>query len=76
MTDKDNNKLQEAKTKAVKELAERIKVEFYTQFDELIPSVMSDRIDELVEEVLEDGAGEKRRGTIFQRKVKVKGFIP
>lgn len=49
MTDKD--------IKAVKELAERIKTEFYAQFDELIPSVMSDRIDELVNEVLEENAG-------------------
>lgn len=46
MTDKD--------IKTVKELAERIKVEFYAQFDELIPSVMSDRIDELVKEVLQE----------------------
>ena len=36
---------------AVKELAERVKMAFYYEFDELIPSRMADKIDELVKEV-------------------------
>ena len=35
---------------AVKEFAERVKMAFYYEFDELIPSIMADKIDELVEE--------------------------
>lgn len=34
------------------ELANRIKSEFYYEFDELIPSIMSDKIDKIVEEIL------------------------
>ena len=36
---------------AVKDVAECIKMAFYYEFDELIPSIMADKIDELVEEV-------------------------
>lgn len=36
---------------AVKELAERVKMAFYYEFEELIPSIMSDKIDELIKEV-------------------------
>ena len=36
---------------AVKEFAERVKMEFYYEFDELIPYIIADKIDELVEEV-------------------------
>lgn len=39
---------------AVKELAERVKMAFYYEFDELIPSTMADKIDELVNEVCGD----------------------
>lgn len=39
---------------AVKEFAERVKMAFYYEFDELIPSIMSDKIDELVKEVCGD----------------------
>ena len=35
---------------AVREFAERVKMAFYYEFDELIPSIMADRIDALVEE--------------------------
>ena len=35
---------------AVKEFAEQVKMAFYVEFDELIPSIMADRIDELVKE--------------------------
>lgn len=36
---------------AVKEFAESVKMAFYYEFDELIPSIMADKIDELVKEV-------------------------
>lgn len=36
---------------AVIEFAERVKMAFYYEFDELIPSTMADKIDELVKEV-------------------------
>ena len=35
---------------AVKEFAEKVKMAFYYEFDEIIPSVMSDKIDELLKE--------------------------
>lgn len=35
---------------ARKELAEQIKMAFYYEFDEIIPSVMADKIDKLVSE--------------------------
>lgn len=40
----------EERKQAVKEFAERVKMAFYYEFDELIPSIMADKIDELVEE--------------------------
>lgn len=39
---------------AVKEFAERIKMAFYYEFNELIPSRMADKIDELVKEACGD----------------------
>lgn len=36
---------------ALKEFAEKVKMAFYYEFDELIPSIMSDKIDGLIEEV-------------------------
>ena len=39
---------------AVKEFAESVKMAFYYEFDELIPSTMADKIDELVKEVCND----------------------
>ena len=41
----------EERKQAVREFAERVKMAFYYEFDELIPSIMADKIDELVEEV-------------------------
>lgn len=41
------------KTEAIKEFAELVKMEFYKEFDELIPSLMADRIDNLVKEMTE-----------------------
>lgn len=39
---------------AVKEFAERVKMAFYHEFDELIPSTMAEKIDALVDEVCGD----------------------
>lgn len=39
---------------AVEDVAERIKMAFYYEFDELIPSIMADKIDEFIEEVCGD----------------------
>lgn len=40
--------------KGLKDLAERIKLDFYYEFDEAIPSIMSDKIDKSVEELLKE----------------------
>lgn len=40
----------EERKQAVKEFAERVKMAFYYEFDELIPSTMADKIDALVKE--------------------------
>ena len=44
----------EERKQAVIEFAERIKMAFYYEFDEFIPSIMADKIDELVKEVCGD----------------------
>ena len=44
----------------VREFAERIKMAFYYEFDELIPSTMADKIDELVKEVCGDEPNDDR----------------
>lgn len=51
---KANIKVQDEKRRLVEKLAKRIKNEFYIQFDEIIPSIMSDRIDKIVKEVLDE----------------------
>ena len=51
----ENSALRQGKKAAVEDVAERIKMAFYYEFDELIPSIMADKIDELVEEVCGDG---------------------
>lgn len=48
--------INEAKAEAVKEFAEAVKMQFYREFDEIIPSIMADAIDTLVKEFTE---GEK-----------------
>ena len=40
----------EERKEAMKEFAERVKMAFYYEFDELIPSIMADKIDALVKE--------------------------
>ena len=41
---------QRKKAQVVREFAERVKNAFYEEFDEIIPSVMADKIDELLKE--------------------------
>ena len=45
---------QKEKKELAEKLAERIKNEFYIQFDEIIPSIMADQIDKIVKEVLDE----------------------
>ena len=40
----------EERKQAIKAFGERVKMAFYYEFDELIPSIMADKIDELIEE--------------------------
>lgn len=46
--------IQKEKKELAEKLAERIKNEFYIQFDEIIPSIMADQIDKIVKEVLDE----------------------
>ena len=41
---------QRKKAQVVKEFAERVKNAFYAEFDEIIPSIMANKIDDLVKE--------------------------
>jgi hypothetical protein len=41
------------KVNVVQAFADLIKLEFYRQFDEIVPSIMSDRIDEIAQEILQ-----------------------
>ena len=51
---KTDIQIQKEKKELAEKLAERIKNEFYIQFDEIISSIMADRIDEIVKEVLNE----------------------
>ena len=42
------------KIEVVREFAEEVKLEFYREFDEIIPSIMADKIDDLVKKYTED----------------------
>ena len=46
--------IQKEKKELAEKLAERIKNEFYIQFDEIIPSIMADQIGKIVKEVLDE----------------------
>lgn len=59
---KTDIQIQKEKKELVEKLAERIKNEFYIQFDEIIPSIMADRIDEIVKEVLNEEFFEQIKG--------------
>lgn len=53
---------QKEKRELAEKLAKRIKNEFYIQFDEMVPSIMADRIDEIVKEVLNEEFFEQIKG--------------
>ena len=57
MSEKEYIKL--AKSEAIKDFAERVKMAFYYEFEELIPSIMADKIDEIVKEMTEGKMAEK-----------------
>lgn len=59
---KTDIQIQKEKKELAEKLAERIKNEFYIQFDEIIPSIMADRIDEIVKEVLNEEFFEQIKG--------------
>ena len=40
-----------ARAEAITEFAERVKLEFYREFDEIIPSIMADKIDQIAQEM-------------------------
>lgn len=40
------------RAEAVKEFAEQVKMAFYYEFDELIPSIIADKIDNIVKEMV------------------------
>ena len=42
--------------------AERVKMAFYYEFDELIPSIMADKIDEICKEIIGGGVNERLDG--------------
>lgn len=44
------DELKQYKVQAVKEFAEKLKMAFFYEFDEIVPSIMSDKIDELIKE--------------------------
>lgn len=45
------------KNELVRDFAEEVKLEFYREFDEIIPSIMADKIDELVKKYTEGNDG-------------------
>ena len=51
---------EESRKKSLEKLGEDIKLGFYKNFDELIPSIISDIIDELVKKAIGSNAKEKR----------------
>lgn len=58
----ENAALRERLKKAVEDVAERIKMAFYYEIDGLIPSIMADKIDEIVKEVLNEHEIRKPKG--------------
>lgn len=50
----ENDALRHERKSAAEDVAERIKMAFYYEFDELIPSTMADKIDGIVKEVLNE----------------------
>ena len=48
------DEIKRARAEAIKEFAERVKLDFYYEFDEIIPSIMADKIDNLAKEMTEE----------------------
>lgn len=49
----NSDTMKKCSSEAIKEFAERVKMAFYYEFEELIPSIMADKIDEIVKEMTE-----------------------
>ena len=49
-------KASRARKETAEKFAERVKMAFYYEFDELIPSIMADKIDEIAKEITEGKA--------------------
>lgn len=47
------NGYEKGKRETAEKFAERVKMAFYYEFDELIPSIMADKIDEICKEIKE-----------------------
>ena len=59
LTEEEKRKLlhgmyEQGKFDGVVKFAERVKMAFYYEFDELIPSIMADKIDEICKEITEE----------------------
>ena len=48
-----NRGYEQGKKETAEKFAERVKMAFYYEFDEIIPSIMSDKIDEILKEIKE-----------------------
>lgn len=53
--------IEKARKEAVEKFAERVKMAFYYEFDELIPSIMADKIDEIAKEFTEEENGKSNK---------------
>lgn len=51
ITRKEEEAYEKGYKDGIEDFAEAVKLEFYRQFDEIIPSIMADRIDELKKEI-------------------------
>lgn len=54
----ENIRLPEVRKETAEKFAERVKMAFYYEFDELIPSIMADKIDEICKEITEGNNAE------------------
>ena len=53
----NSDTIKRCSAEAIREFAERLKMAFYYEFEELIPSIMADKIDEIVKEMTEGENG-------------------
>ena len=54
-------KAEETRKETAEKFAERVKMAFYYEFDELIPSIMADKIDEICKEITEGKANASKK---------------